>query len=80
LNNSTTPSGDYFTQREPMQPALKLHLFEEVLAAPNLKRAWKQVRANKGAAGVDGLHIDGFLEWSLLPWKQCERQLQYFVG
>ena len=25
-----------------MQPALKPHLFDEVLAAPNLKRAWKQ--------------------------------------
>jgi len=76
LNNSTTPSGDYFPQREPMQPALKLHLFEEVLAASNLKRAWKQVRANKGAAGVDGLQIDSFLEWSLLHWKQCEKQLR----
>ena len=76
LNNPTTPTGDYFTQRELMQPALKLHLFEEVLTAPNLKRAWTQVRANKGAAGVDGLQIDSFLEWLLLHWKQCERQLR----
>ncbi|MFT6735480.1 MAG: RNA-directed DNA polymerase, partial [Polaribacter sp.] len=69
LNNSTTPSGDYFVQRADMQPAFNNNLFDEVLAAPNLKRAWKQVRANKGAAGVDGLQIGDFLTWSRLHWK-----------
>lgn len=44
LNNSTTPTGDYVVQRAAMQPALSNHLFDEVMAAPNLKRAWKQVR------------------------------------
>ena len=33
-------------------------LLEAVLARENLQRALKQVRANKGAAGVDGLDID----------------------
>lgn len=76
LNNSTTPSGDYFVQRAVMQPALNNHLFDEVMAAPNLKRAWKQVRANKGAAGVDGLQIGDFLDWSKSHWKQCETMLR----
>ena len=75
LNNSTTPSGDYFVQRADLQPALNNNLFDKVLAAHNLKRAWKQVRSNKGAAGVDGLPIDDFLSWSKSHWKQCERQL-----
>ena len=76
LNNSTTPPGDYFVQRAFMQPALNNHLFDEVLAASNLKRAWKQVRANKGAAGVDGLQIGDFLDWSKSHWKQCEAKLR----
>ncbi len=76
LNNSTTPTGDYFAQRADMQPALNNNLFEEVLVATNLKHAWKQVRANKGAPGVDGLRIDDFLAWSKWHWKQCERQLR----
>jgi len=40
-----------------------------------LKRAWQQVRANKGAAGVDGMKIDHFLEWADLHWQQCRVQL-----
>jgi len=37
------------------------HLMEEVLSAENLDKAWKKVRANKGAAGIDGLKIDQFI-------------------
>jgi len=76
LHNSTTPTGDYFEQRADMQPTLNKRLFDKVWAASNLKRAWKQVRSNKGAAGVDGLQIDDFLAWSKLHWKQCESQLR----
>ena len=35
-----------------------LGLLEAVLARENLQRAWKRVKANKGAAGIDGLDID----------------------
>jgi len=38
---------------ESMGPGLLL----AVLARENLQRAWKRVKANKGAAGVDGLDI-----------------------
>jgi RNA-directed DNA polymerase len=33
-------------------------LLVAVLARENLQRAWKRVKANKGAAGIDGLDID----------------------
>lgn len=33
-------------------------MLEAALTRENLQRAWKRVKANKGAAGVDGLDID----------------------
>ncbi len=33
-------------------------LLMAVLARENMQQAWKRVRANKGAAGIDGLSID----------------------
>ena len=32
-------------------------LLSQVLARENMQRAWKRVKANKGAAGVDGMDI-----------------------
>lgn len=75
LNNPATPTGVYIDQRDDMQPAFTDNLFEQVFTAANLKRAWKQVRANKGAAGVDGMKIEDFQDWAKLHWQQCKARL-----
>jgi RNA-directed DNA polymerase len=33
-------------------------LLKAALARDNMQQVWKRVRANKGAAGIDGLSID----------------------
>jgi RNA-directed DNA polymerase len=43
--------------------ALTRHLMEEVAGSANLHRAYKQVRANGGAAGVDGMTVAGLRAW-----------------
>ena len=75
LNNLTTPTGAYIEQRADMQPVFNQDLFNQVFLDANLKRAWKQVRSNKGAAGADGLKVDNFLDWAKLHWKHCKAQI-----
>jgi len=42
-----------------------------------LRRAWHRVRANKGAAGVDGMSIDQFPDWAKAGhWKRIISELE----
>ncbi|MGI2208565.1 hypothetical protein ACROAD_09810 [Shewanella baltica] len=53
----TTSPDDYYQQRIDMQPAFKSDLFQQLLQTENLHRALRQVKANNGAAGIDGMTI-----------------------
>ncbi len=73
----TTPSGDYYKQRNNPQPAFNQDLFQQLLEPMNLQRAWQQVKANKGAAGIDGMSIDVFGVWAQQGgWQTCKVQLE----
>lgn len=39
------------------------NLFDRVLSKENLNAAWKRVRSNKGAAGIDGISINNFVAY-----------------
>src|SRR5665213_4413231 len=45
------------------------------LARENLQRAWKRVKSNKGAAGVDGLDIDQTAAHLRTAWPVIRDQL-----
>jgi RNA-directed DNA polymerase len=50
-------------------------LLAAVLARENMQQAWKRVRSNKGAAGVDGLSIDETAERLRTEWPSVREQL-----
>lgn len=50
-------------------------LLTAVLARENLQRAWKRVRQNKGAAGVDGLDISQTAEHLRQSWTEIRDQV-----
>lgn len=75
--STRTPSGDDVTQRPVLKPAFGDDLLERILDSDNLRRAWNRVRANKGAAGVDGMSIDEFLDWAKDGhWKRVVSELE----
>jgi RNA-directed DNA polymerase len=56
----TNPTGGMPMERVIDQQPPEQHLLERILATENMELAWKRVRANKGAPGVDGITIDDF--------------------
>jgi RNA-directed DNA polymerase len=50
-------------------------LIKAVLARENLQRAWKRVKANKGAAGVDGLNIEQTRQHLVTMWPKIREHV-----
>ncbi len=50
-------------------------LLAAVLARENMQQAWKRVRANKGAAGIDGLSIAETAERLRTEWPSIREQV-----
>ncbi|MBI5854789.1 MAG: group II intron reverse transcriptase/maturase [Nitrospirae bacterium] len=48
----------------------------QVLDRANLQRAWKQVRQNKGAPGIDGMSVDALPDYLRHHWPEVRVQLE----
>ena len=62
-------------RRAPPQPALHDDLMGRVMARGNLRSAWQQVKANRGAPCVDGVTVDGFLAFAREYWAAIRQAL-----
>jgi RNA-directed DNA polymerase len=50
-------------------------LLQAALTRENLRQAWKRVKANKGAAGVDGLDIEQTARHLVTAWPTIREHL-----
>jgi len=51
-------------------------LLEQILASENLQQAWKRVKQNKGAAGIDGITTEHYLDWANVHWGNVHQGLE----
>jgi len=71
----TNPTGGAEDRRRVMQPALHDVLMEGIVAADNMRRAWRQVRRNRGAPGMDGMGIEDFPAYARGHWPTIRQAL-----
>ena len=60
---------------DPERPAGTCRLMEEVCERENLKAALRQVKANKGSAGVDGMTVAELTDYLKQHWPAIREQL-----
>ena len=58
---------------EPPDPGC--HLLERILSRENMQRAWKRVKSNKGAPGIDYKSIKEFPEFARNHWDDIRESL-----
>ena len=83
-NPTTNPTGGAGDRRDLAQPALHdapkevcmgKDLMEAVLSPANLKQAWRRVKSNRGAPGIDGLRIEDFPAYACEHWPAIRQTL-----
>jgi len=68
LYNMMNPNGGVNTGRVMETSNPDEHLLEKILSRENMQSAWKRVKSNKGAPGVDKMTISDFPEFAQKNW------------
>jgi len=74
-HDTMNPDGGVHARRvvEPFDP--NEYLLERILSKENMERAWKRVKANHGAPGVDGIAIEQFPDHTRPLWSGIRESL-----
>ena len=73
--SATSPTGGAEARRVVTQPALHDDLMERIVDRANMRKAWKRVKANKGAPGSDGMTLEDFPTFARSHWSAVRQDL-----
>jgi RNA-directed DNA polymerase len=74
-HDTKNPNGGVTVRHVMEPPDPNGHLLERILPRKNMQRAWKRVKANKGAPGIDKMSIEGFPEFARNNWESIRESL-----
>lgn len=75
FKSSQTPSGELGLRRVMRISTSNLASVKCIVSYTSIADAWKKVRSNKGAPGVDGISTREFQKWGRPKWKNFKKQL-----
>ncbi len=73
--STLNPAGGVVSRRAGMPPALSGSLMQRVVSRQNMLRAWKRVKSNHGAPGIDGMTVEEFPEFVRQNWTTVRQAL-----
>ncbi len=75
FDNSQTPTGELGVRRVMEPSPVNIASVEYIVSNTSIAEAWKKVKSNKGAPGVDNISIEKFPKWGRPKWKAYKKQL-----
>jgi RNA-directed DNA polymerase len=76
FHDTKSPTGGVAMERVTDSSFPEHHLLERILSRENMERAWKQVKANHGVPGIDGITIEQFPDHTRPLWAGIRESLQ----
>ena len=76
FDNMKNPTGGVKLERVMKRPGPEIDLLESILDHANMTKAWKRVRANKGAPGIDGMTIAEFPAFAREQWSEVRTAIE----
>jgi RNA-directed DNA polymerase len=74
-HDTKNPNGGVTVRHVMEPPDPNGHPLERILSKKNMQRAWKRVKANKGAPGVDNMSVKEFPEFARSNWESIRESL-----